>query len=110
MKRKKIFLLSFLGIFLLILLSLSPHINSGSNFNSEKFKNSKISIKIHLSGNSGWINAKATGICTGSGTSNDPYIIEDLVIDGGGTGSCIWIEGSTVFFKIFNCTVSNSGN
>ncbi|MCK5157995.1 MAG: right-handed parallel beta-helix repeat-containing protein, partial [Candidatus Heimdallarchaeota archaeon] len=38
----------------------------------------------------------------------DPYVIEDLVIDGGGSGSCIYIENSDVYFKIENCTVYNS--
>lgn len=109
MKRNKILLLSFLGFFLLILLSFSPIMNSDFNFNSENFKNSKVSGKIHLIGNSGWSNAKTTGICTGSGTSNDPYIIEDLVIDGGGAGSCIWIDASIVYFRIENCTLSNAG-
>ena len=108
-KRNKMVLLFFLGINLLILLSLSPIMNNDFNFTNEKFKNSKISAKIHLIGNSGWANAKTTGICSGSGTSNDPYIIEDLVIDGGGSGSCISIEGSTVYFRIENCTVYNSG-
>jgi parallel beta-helix repeat protein len=31
-----------------------------------------------------------------------------LVIDGGGSGRCIWIENSDVFFKVENCSVYNS--
>ena len=32
-----------------------------------------------------------------------------MVIDGKGTGNCILIEDSNVFFKIENCTLYNSG-
>ncbi|MFX0075842.1 MAG: nitrous oxide reductase family maturation protein NosD [Candidatus Hermodarchaeota archaeon] len=59
--------------------------------------------------NNNWSAAKAAGICTGSGTYNQPYLIEDLVIDGGGSRSCILIENSIVHFIILNCTVFNSG-
>ena len=56
-----------------------------------------------------WSVAKADGICTGNGTYSEPYIIEDLVIDAGGSGSCISIENSDVYFIIENCTLYNSG-
>jgi len=52
--------------------------------------------------------AKKDGICTGNGTYSDPYIIEDLVINGGGSGDCILIQDSDVYFRIENCTVFNS--
>ena len=45
--------------------------------------------------------------CTGSGTWGDPYIIEDLVIDGQEISSGIEIRNSNVFFKIRNCTIYN---
>jgi len=68
---------------------------------------SAVSGKIHIDNN--WTAAKAAGICTGSGTESDPYVIKDLVIDGGGSENGIWIENSAVHFKIEDCTVSNSG-
>ncbi|GAH41015.1 unnamed protein product, partial [marine sediment metagenome] len=74
----------------------------------EILKTSKISGKIHIDDN--WAAAKTAGICTGEGTASDPYVIKDLEIDGGGTGSCILIGNSTVFFRIENCTVYNSGS
>lgn len=46
--------------------------------------------------------------CTGSGTSGDPYVIKGLVIDGGGSGSCILIENSNVYFKIVDSKLYNS--
>lgn len=47
--------------------------------------------------------------CSGSGTENDPYIIENVKINGHGIGNCIDISYSTVFFTIRNCEVYNSG-
>jgi len=75
----------------------------------ENLKTSKVSGKIHIKNNN-WSAAKAAGICSGNGTYSDPYVIEDLVIDGGGSGSCIKIEWSYDYFKIENCTLYNSGN
>ena len=77
------------------------------NLNNKNLKISAVSGKIHVNNN--WTATKAAGICTGNGIYSDPYAIEDLVIDGGGSGSCILIENSTVFFRIENCTVYNSG-
>ena len=57
---------------------------------------------------SNWGGALAANICNGSGTYSDPYIIKDLVIDAAGSGSCIFIRGSNVFFEIRNCTVYGS--
>jgi len=71
--------------------------------------------KIHIDGlatqgNKTWAWASTRAWCSGSGTINDPYVIEDLNIDGGGTGSCIIIGNSSVYFEIKNCTVYNSGS
>ena len=100
-----------------ILFALPLIINNSLNFNggnhdeinldNENLKISAVSGKIHIDNN--WTATKSAGICTGNGIYSDPYIIEDLVIDGGDSGSCIWIENSDVFFKIENCTVYNSG-
>ncbi len=109
--KSKIIILISLGI----LFVLSPIINNSLNFNALNSINnlndvnltpSKISGRIHIDNN--WTDAKAAGICTGDGTYSDPYVIEDLVIDGGGSGSCIWIENSIVYFKIQNCRLYNA--
>lgn len=76
------------------------------NCDNGKLKISAISGKIHIDNN--WSAAEIAGICTGGGTYSDPYIIEDLVINGGGSGNCILIENSSEYFKIENCTVDNS--
>ncbi len=79
------------------------------NLDNKNLKISAVSEKIHIINNSGWVAFKNDGNCTGEGTYSDPYIIEDLVIDGGGSGSCIWIENSSVYFRIENCSVFHSG-
>jgi len=79
------------------------------NFRCENLIISDVDSKIHIIGNSGWVDFKNAGHCTGLGTSSNPYVIEDLVIDSGGPGNCIEIEDSDVYFKIENCTIYNSG-
>ena len=83
--------------------------DKGSEFGSiNNLSLSKVSGKIYINNN--WTDVKATEICTGLGTSSDPYVIEDLTIDGGGSGSCILIQYSTVYFRIENCTIYNFGD
>lgn len=68
----------------------------------------QISERIHINNN--WSEAKNDGICTGSGTFSDPYIIQDFIIDGEGTVAGILINNSKkLFFRIENCTIFNSG-
>lgn len=80
-----------------------------SEINEEELKTSPISGKISVNDNSDWINLKNAGKCTGLGTSSNPYIVKDFVIDGGNSGSCIEIRNTDVYFKIKNCTLYNSG-
>ncbi|GAH08038.1 unnamed protein product, partial [marine sediment metagenome] len=49
-----------------------------------------------------WTEAAEQLWCTGSGTSSDPYILANLMIDGQSEGSCITIRDSTVYFRIQN--------
>jgi parallel beta-helix repeat protein len=76
------------------------------SLDNKNLKISAISGKIHIDNN--WTAAKIAGICTGNGTYSEPYVIEDWVIDGEGSGSCILIENSDVYFRIENCSVYNS--
>ncbi|MHA1471604.1 MAG: right-handed parallel beta-helix repeat-containing protein, partial [Promethearchaeota archaeon] len=48
--------------------------------------------------------------CSGTGTVNDPYLIENVTIDSYYSGTCIEIRNSHNFFKIQNCTLYNSGS
>jgi len=119
--KSKIIIISALGI----LFALSPIItvnlsfiagnnnksskyNDDINLDKENLKLSKISERIHIINNSGWVAFENAGNCTGEGTYSEPYVIEDLVIDTNNTGSGILIENSTVYFRIENCTLYNS--
>jgi len=67
-----------------------------------------IDFSIHVNNN--WSDtADFYNWCTGSGTYNDPYVIQNLVIDATGIGIAILIENSDDYFRIENCTVFNSG-
>jgi len=90
--------------------------NDNLNFNTgisdekvdkEKIQISTVSGKIHIDNN--WTAAKAAGISTGNGNYSEPYIIKNLEIDGGGTGNCILIQHSDVYFRIEHCTLYNAG-
>jgi len=67
---------------------------------------------IHID-DDGWNNwewARGRFWCSGSGSEADPYVIEDLIVNGSNSGSCISIENSDVYFRIENCTVFNAGS
>ncbi|MFX1307684.1 MAG: right-handed parallel beta-helix repeat-containing protein [Promethearchaeota archaeon] len=76
------------------------------NLDIKNFKSSKVSGRIHINNN--WSAAASLGICTGDGNYSNPYVIENLIIDAGGSGSCIRIENSDIYFRIENCTLYNS--
>jgi len=58
---------------------------------------------------SDWAWAVTQTWCTGSGTKGDPYLLENLEIDGLG-GDCINIQNSNAYFIIRTCTLYNGGN
>jgi len=69
-------------------------------------KSSIISERIIIENN--WSDARDAGICTGSGTFSDPYIIKDLVITGGGIGvGILVVDSKKDFFRIENCIILN---
>lgn len=56
-----------------------------------------------------WAQAEAQEWCSGSGTWNDPYIIESLEIDGQNVADCLMIRNSNLFFIIRDSIFHNSG-
>ncbi len=84
-------------------------LNYNDDFDHDNLKVTAISGKIHIDGNAGWAAFRSAGNCTGGGTYSNPYVIKNLIIDGGGSGSCIKIENSDVYFRIESCTLNNSG-
>lgn len=45
--------------------------------------------------------------CTGSGTYEDPYVIESLYVNAHGEGGCVCIRNSKKYFVIKNCWFEN---
>ena len=65
----------------------------------------------YKAGSMTWLNASTKGWCIGGGNPGNPYIIENVTIDGQGVRSCINITDSiNIDFKINNCTLYNSGS
>ncbi|MHA1373518.1 MAG: right-handed parallel beta-helix repeat-containing protein, partial [Promethearchaeota archaeon] len=60
-----------------------------------------------LTGND-WEWAASKSWCIGSGIESDPYIIEDITIDGRDSGSCIEIRNSDKYFIIRNTILYNA--
>ncbi|MFW9895797.1 MAG: NosD domain-containing protein [Candidatus Thorarchaeota archaeon] len=102
-----LFVLSLMNLFSFNL-AFTVKENNYFNLNHVQLKISAISGRIHINNN--WSDSKTAGICTGSGIESDPYIIENLEIDGQGLGSCLLIENSNAHFKIQNCYFNNTGS
>ena len=64
---------------------------------------------IHIT-DANWSTAASYDWCSGSGTWSEPYVIENITVDGGGGADCILIQSSTKYFIIRNCTTLNSGS
>ncbi len=64
---------------------------------------------ISINSNEDLNNLKLQGIITGEGTEENPYILEDLVIDTDFSGPAILIENTDAYLILSNCTVINSG-
>ncbi|MFO7992283.1 MAG: right-handed parallel beta-helix repeat-containing protein [Thermoplasmata archaeon] len=47
---------------------------------------------------------------SGSGTENDPYIIEGYEIDGGGEGYCVYIGNTTDYYVLRDCYLYNASS
>ena len=79
---------------------------------SKSWNLSPFIISVTGGGNGTWAWASSNDWCNGSGTINDPYIIENVTIDASGIlgTSCITINNSEVYFVIQNCSLRNSGN
>ncbi|MFX1366127.1 MAG: nitrous oxide reductase family maturation protein NosD [Promethearchaeota archaeon] len=73
-------------------------------------------IKIDDNGGSGsgyhtwdWYKSNYPSWCSGFGTWNEPYVINNIEINAGGSDSCIIIRDSNIFFIINSSKVYNSG-
>jgi len=55
-----------------------------------------------------WTWAASQDWCSGLGTEEQPYIIENVTINADPTETAIWIQDSNVYFRISNCTLVGS--
>ena len=58
---------------------------------------------IHIGGNGDLATLRSQGVCTGSGTANDPYVINGYEITGTNSSTCITVLNITVHLVISNC-------
>ena len=109
-QKNRILILISLGLFVgsLLIVDSTPKFDKKEIDSIAFLRTSQISGKIYINNN--WTDTKNAGLCTGSGTLADPYIIKDLEIDANYTGSGILINNSIAYFKIENCTIINSGS
>ncbi|MEM4293549.1 MAG: NosD domain-containing protein, partial [Thermoplasmata archaeon] len=61
---------------------------------------------IYINGNGNF--TSANGVIAGSGTPEDPYIIEGYSINEESAQFCIWVENSDVHFIIRNCVLKGA--
>ena len=92
--------------------------NNGNTFLNEEnsklgindlFETSPIVIDDSGSGDYTWAQAVLQTWCSGSGIWPDPYIIENITIDGDSSGSCIEVRSSTAYFIIRNSVFYGAG-
>ena len=119
----KVITISFVLIILISIFSCSSLVASKneifqSNKKVDTLKNSKfwnltlspISIDDNDPSKNWSYTASHYDWCSGSGNWTDPYVIENVTINGQGLGSCIEIANSTTYFIIKNCTTYNAGD
>lgn len=63
---------------------------------------------IHIIGNDDFAAQASIEGWKGNGTMGNPYIVEGYYINANGGAYGIWIENTTVYFVIRNCTVRNA--
>ncbi|MFX0139853.1 MAG: nitrous oxide reductase family maturation protein NosD [Candidatus Hodarchaeota archaeon] len=126
-RRKELFLITLIALFVLssvISINLNSDLKSNDKNlkhnvineidefkgpNKSWFNNSMDPIFIDNTASNNWIWASGQPWCSGEGSRGNPYIIENITIDGGGSGNGITIKKSkNVYFEINNCTIYNT--
>ena len=87
--------------------------NNGANLRSSEFWN-LTGTPIFIDDSEPIYNWSKTAAdnewCNGNGTWDDPYIIENVTINGLNSSSCIEVRNSNAYFVIRNCTIFNSSD
>ncbi|MHA1477928.1 MAG: right-handed parallel beta-helix repeat-containing protein [Promethearchaeota archaeon] len=112
-------LLLMCGFLLAMLFSSPIVIQDAEDYSNPKSSDGEITVSrdwnmtgspIIIDDDSDWV-YYATNYewCSGNGTWNDPYLIEDVFIDALNSGNGITIKNTVKYFIITNCTLINSG-
>ena len=123
-RMKNLSIITILGI---LLFAISDIYIDKFNYSPDQFKNSESSKKkdlelsdtiienpIYIEGNAtglgahNWTWAVSQPWCSGMGTWSNPYIIENLSINGQNSKTCLEITNSTKYFIITNCTLKQN--
>jgi len=95
------------------LISISNRVRSNQVSHNNKIKLSGTNFPPFIiddlgNGNYTWEEAEDEFWCSGDGTKGNPYIINNLDIDGTDASACIYIKNSDCYFEIINCWLYNS--
>jgi len=109
MKGTKVFVSIFI---LIVIICLSNQVNEVNEVKNDVIprKSEYLNVSpIYINGSSEWAILNSTHEwCNGAGTKEDPYIIENIKINGGIANNCIYICNSNVDFTIRNCSLFNA--
>ena len=118
-KYKRLFVL--FGLLFVFIYTFNPFLSNNLNGNHKAISQNNIEIdeealkkagfwnvnKIHIRFDN-WSDNSLDWIQVRTGTWDDPHIIENVTVDGGGSRNCILIENTDEYFIIRNCTTYNS--
>lgn len=102
---KTTLLRGFLMLLIFSFVGISPPID----LKAGSFQSTDLQARtpIRINGDAGFV--VANGVRSGSGTEDDPYIIEGWRIDGEGSDEGILIDSTTRFVIVRNCEVFDAG-
>ena len=116
MKKRGLVIFTFIGFILFSIFFNSSIIFIDTEFTKEKIRTSDywdLPFKVLIDDtnqNYNWSKTAADNDwCSGLGTFSDPYVIENVTINGKRSGNCILIKNSNVFFELRNCTFYDCG-
>lgn len=106
MRRGKAFL--FVFMMLLVSIPIAEEIEGSSAIYFSAPEGLTPYAPMNIEGDQDLENKASANGWSGNGSSSDPYLIEDIYIDGNGTSHCMRIENTTSHLSILNSTFVNA--
>ncbi len=108
MRKERLKIIISVGIILLVISVLTPDFSMGKIVEKNDITQEMYTTHdpIYIVGNDNF--TSANGVVGGTGTKDDPYIIEGWDIDAKGGSYGIWIENTDAYFVIRNCKIWNA--